>query len=209
MTTRGILFVTALSVGLVLMGVVCGVIADQIRFDHQRAAVLDRYERALSERNRERMNIELRARGRHPAFTAEWTRSIARIDDALQRGDTAAALAAWRASYTDAVRRGWWEQLADAGDAALRIGDVPDLAGPSRAAARKSYLAALFRARADGSVDGVLRIAQAFAGLGDRAVVEQCIRIGRELADADGHDRDRVQAFAQRYASASAKREGP
>lgn len=208
MTVRRIVFVAAMSLGLMLMGVVCGVIADQIRFDQQRSAVLDRYERALSERNRERMNVELRTRGRHPAFTAEWTRFVARIDDALQRGDAAAAVAAWRASYADAVGRGWWEQLADAGDVALRIGDLPGLAGPSRAAARKSYLTALFRARADGSVDGVLHIGQAFARLGDRAVVEQCIRIGRELAEADARDRDRVQAFAQWYASAHANRQG-
>jgi hypothetical protein len=50
-----------------------------------------------------------------------------------------------------------------------RIGGGPDAA---RTAARKAYPAALFRARAQRSIDGTRRAADAFARLGDRDVTE-------------------------------------
>ena len=55
---------------------------------------------------------------------------------------------------------------------------------------RQTYLTALFRARSEGSVEGVLRTAERFAELGDRGVVEQWIRVaagrGQLARSADG-----------------------
>jgi hypothetical protein len=49
---------------------------------------------------------------------------------------------------------------------------------------------------AAGSVDGVLRVAQAFDALGDREVVQMCLRV----ASRGGRDRDtaRGRTFAER-----------
>ena len=64
---------------------------------------------------------------------------------------------------------------------------------------------ALFRARRQGSLNGVLDAAEAFGTLGDRVMVEQCIRIAERLTlltgDADAAERVRVLAagLAQRY----------
>jgi hypothetical protein len=56
-------------------------------------------------------------------------------------------------------------------------------------------MSALCRARRDGSFDGVLRVAEAFAALGDHEVVDQCLRIAERLARDDRDLRGRVQAF--------------
>jgi hypothetical protein len=80
------------------------------------------------------------------------------------------------------------------GDAAVRWPP------PTRAVerARADYLAALFRARARGSVEGVLGACEGFADLGDRDVVTACLRIARGLAGAERVD-DRLRALEQRH----------
>lgn len=69
-----------------------------------------------------------------------------------------------------------------------------------RAEARRAYLAALERARATGSADGVLQVAEAFAALGDRSVAEQCLVIAARLAgdSRDGQVVERVRAASER-----------
>ena len=64
--------------------------------------------------------------------------------------------------------------------------------------ARESYWTALFRARRQGSLTGVLAAAEAFGALGDRVMVEQCIRIAERLAQltADAEAADRVRTLA-------------
>jgi hypothetical protein len=47
--------------------------------------------------------------------------------------------------------------------------------------ARAEALSALFRARARGSVEGVLGACETFAALGDREVVTACVRVARGL----------------------------
>lgn len=79
------------------------------------------------------------------------------------------------------------------GDAAVQWS--PPVRGIERA--RADYLAALFRARARGSVEGVLRACEGFADLGDRDVVTVCVRVARGLAGADRVD-DRLRALEQR-----------
>jgi 16S rRNA (cytosine967-C5)-methyltransferase len=65
---------------------------------------------------------------------------------------------------------------------------------------RRIYLAALFRARQQESLDGVLRTAEAFAGLGDRELVDRCLRIAESLAARvpDAQARERVREVAER-----------
>ena len=67
---------------------------------------------------------------------------------------------------------------------------------PWEADARQAYLGALFRARAEASLDGVLRATEAFATLGDRDVAEEGLRIAESVALRTGtaEARDRVLA---------------
>lgn len=132
---------------------------------------------------------------------APWTVHIRQVDDALSQNDMSAALKAWHDAYAAALGSRRWEGMVEAGDAYLRIGDAGGVRKGAEPIARLSYLAALFRARQHGSLDGVLRTAEAFAALGDREVVDQCIRIAERLA-AHGRDaqaRDRVVAFTERW----------
>lgn len=135
-----------------------------------------------------------------------WSASLAAVSDALAAKNISAADRAWRDAYGAALGSRTWVGMAEIGDAALRIGDAARLRKSYEAKARQSYLTALFRARSQGSLDGVLRIAQAFEALGDWAVVEQCIQIAERVAmqthDVDGPDR--VKAFAARFSERSA-----
>ena len=70
----------------------------------------------------------------------------------------------------------------DVAGAALRIGAIPGFKKAAESRARESYWTALFRARRQGSLNGVLDAAEAFGALGDRVMVEQCVRIAERLA---------------------------
>jgi len=64
-------------------------------------------------------------------------------------------------------------------------------------------LEALFRARSQGSLDGVLRAGEAFAALGDHEVASQAIRIAEGLA-AEGNDPyafSRVRSLSERLST--------
>ena len=65
---------------------------------------------------------------------------------------------------------------------------------------RELYLEVLMRARAEGSVDGVLRAGEGFAALGDRVLVAQVLRVGRQVAagHADAETQARMRALAER-----------
>lgn len=132
--------------------------------------------------------------------TKPWAVYIAKIDEALGRRDISTAVFVWSDAYSVALGSRHWEGMLDVGDAYLRIGDASGFRKAYESKARRIYLTALFRARAQRSVDGVLRVAQAFAMLGDRDVVNQCIRVARSLAESDGdaESRARVLAFSAR-----------
>jgi hypothetical protein len=88
---------------------------------------------------------------------------------------------------------------------ALRIASIQGFRKAAESRAREAYWTALFRARRQGSLNGVLDAAEAFGTLGDRVMVEQCIRIAERLAvlTGDPEASGRVQALAadlaQRY----------
>ncbi len=116
------------------------------------------------------------------APTAPWAAHIREMDEALAKKNLNAALRAWDDAYLAAIGSRFWEGMIEVGDASLRIGAVAGLGKAAQATARRSYLAALFRARQLASLEGVLRTAEAFAALGDDEVVEQCLRIAENLA---------------------------
>ena len=101
-------------------------------------------------------------------------------------------IAASRAVATgDAPRPSSWQ-------AVLRIGDDARTRGEA-GAARRAYLTALFRARGERSLVGVLSAAEGFKALGDRDVVEQALRMAAAL-DPDAGDvaGRRLQALRDR-----------
>ena len=83
-------------------------------------------------------------------------------------------------AVAEAPRASSAEVLLRLGDEARRRGDAP--------AARRAYLVALFRARGERSLAGVVEAAEGFAALGDDAVVQQALAMAEPLAAAAGAD---------------------
>lgn len=134
---------------------------------------------------------------------APWATHLRILDEALAARDVRAAERAWREAYVAAAGSWRWDGMLAVGDAALRVGQVAVTRHAAQARARNVYLAALFRARQQDSVDGVLRAAEAFAALGDRDVVEQCLRLAGAMASQarDSHASARVHALTARLAA--------
>ena len=132
-----------------------------------------------------------------------WKARLQRVDDALARNDLAGAEMLWREAYAAALKSRHWEGMMAVGDVYRRLGERAGFHETSDAKARETYLAALFRARSQGSLEGVLRAAQGFADLGDHGIVEQCIRVARSVAarSRDPRAEDRVRIFAERWAA--------
>ena len=134
-----------------------------------------------------------------------WTAHLEAMDTAIAANNASAAVLSWRHAYAAALDQPGWRGLVDVAGAALRIGTIPGFKKAAESRARESYWTALFRARRQGSLNGVLDTAEAFGTLGDRVMVEQCIRIAERLAvltgDTDAADRVRGLAadLAQRY----------
>ena len=146
--------------------------------------------------------VPSRAGGLGGESDAPWTAQIRRMDEALSKGNTSAAEQAWHDAYVAALRSLGWEGMVEVGDAVLRVGEAAKSRGVSEARARGAYWTALFRARQERSLEGVLRAAEAFAALGDQEVAAQCARIAEGLAAQaqDARARARVQALRQRLA---------
>jgi hypothetical protein len=130
-----------------------------------------------------------------------WEPHLHRVDDALARNDLAGAEMLWREAYAAALKSRHWEGMVASGDAYRRIGERANFGKVSDAKAREAYLIALFRARSEGSLEGVLRAAERFADLGDHAVVEQCLGVARSVAarSKDPRAEERVRSFAERW----------
>jgi len=131
-----------------------------------------------------------------------WKEHLRRMDAALADGNASAAVRAWRHAYAAALGSPGWVGLVEVAAASLRIGELPGFARASEARARETYWTALFRARQQGSLNGVLDAAVAFGAIGDRSMVEQCIRVAESLAasNGDADARTRVRDLAERLA---------
>jgi hypothetical protein len=126
-----------------------------------------------------------------------WTAPLHRVDEALARGDNPGALTAWREAQAAALHSTQWEGMIAVGDASRRFG------ADGRARARQAYLTALFRARREGSLEGLLRVAAAFGELGDREVLAHALRLAEREAGRDTATRARVRSLADRWLSPS------
>ena len=112
--------------------------------------------------------------------------SLQMVDEALGRGEVDRAERAWHGAYAAALASRRWQGSIEVGAAYLRIGQVGGFAQSARARARQNYLTALYRARAQRSIEGVVRAANAFAMLGDREMAAVAVRIAEDLAMAEG-----------------------
>ena len=96
---------------------------------------------------------------------------LAAVDTAIARRDLGRAVHEWRDAYGVALSARRWDAMADVGDAAVRIdalaGHPRGYPTGFRAEARQAYLRALFLARHQRAPEGIERVAQAFAALGD------------------------------------------
>jgi hypothetical protein len=126
---------------------------------------------------------------------------VTAIGEAVQRGDLTTARAVWHDAYRSLRRTRDWQSMAALGDTALGIAGASGARQQWEADARQAYLGALFRARAEASLDGVLRATEAFATLGDREVAEEGLRVAELVALRTGtaEARDRVLAHRARF----------
>jgi hypothetical protein len=136
---------------------------------------------------------------------APWTCHLEAMDVAIGASNASAAVLSWRHAYSAALDQPGWRGLVEVAAAAIHTPAIPGFQKAAESRARESYWTALFRARRQGSLSGVLDAAEAFGALGDRVMVEQCIRIAERLAlltgDPGAADRVRTLAtdLAQRY----------
>jgi hypothetical protein len=128
-----------------------------------------------------------------------WREHLQAAETAIAEGNVSQAVRGWHNARGAALRTDAWDALIEVGNASLRIGEAAAARYGARAEARGLYLHALFRARAQHSLDGVLRATEAFANLGDADVVEQGLHVARQLAAPRGPAaRERVRETAVR-----------
>ncbi len=138
---------------------------------------------------------------RRPAAPpAPAVRPLDRVDQAAAANDITGAMRAWSAAHRAAVASRRWQDLIEVADAYRRLGARSASPEPFDATARRIYLAALERARRDGSLDGVIRAGDALSDLGDVAGVARALGIARTLASLDPDAQADVRAFAARVA---------
>jgi hypothetical protein len=140
-----------------------------------------------------------RAGGPMARATAPWVTPLQDMDRALERRDLASAMTARHKAHLAALGSRSWAGFLAVGDAAFRLGDAAGDRRSMEPEARRAYVSALTHARAQRSLDGVLRATEAFALLGDRDMVGEGIRIARELAGSDGEAQARVAALAGQW----------
>ena len=140
-----------------------------------------------------------------PASQTTWRGHLDGLDTALSRSDLHGAEAQWAQAYAAALKSRRWEGMVAVGDAYRRLGALGGFQETAAAKARKVYLAALFRARSEGSVDGVLEAARGFAELGDETVVQRCLDVARSIAaqTRDPRADARVRDFAERWSTSN------
>jgi hypothetical protein len=104
------------------------------------------------------------------------------LNAALARQDLSRAIYEWRDAYGLALRSRSWEAMAAVGDAAVRVNTV--MGAPAshadgfRGEAHRAYIHALLRAQRGQSREGVERIADGLASLGDTDMAAQARTLG-------------------------------
>jgi hypothetical protein len=110
-----------------------------------------------------------------------WRSQLERVELALEANQPSAAVRAWNGARAAALGARDWESMVAVGDAALHVGEATGAVGAGHAHARRAYMAALRRAEAVGSRDGLIRCAEAFAGLGDDDAADSVRRIAARV----------------------------
>jgi hypothetical protein len=127
-----------------------------------------------------------------------WKTHLRLVETELEAGHVDVAVRAWHDAYGAALESRSWESMVAVGDAFMKIGHAAGAPRGARTNAREAYLTALIRARRNHSVEGALRSAEAFARLGDRAIVEQSLYIATKLAVGDAQAEQRVSEAQMR-----------
>jgi hypothetical protein len=137
-----------------------------------------------------------------PAGGTEWAQRVYEVDRALAANDLGRAVRELQEAHIAALNSRTWDGLVEVGSAALRVGDATNNREAGLRKARRAYMAAMFRARGLGSLEGVVRAAEAFAMLGDRDAAANGLRIAVTLADraADAQSLARLEALRERLA---------
>lgn len=175
------------------------IVAERGRPDHRRMEISEPAAATAEHRQVSTAKAPGEARAPRQAGGARWRTHLARVDDALAKHDLRGATHACEDAYRAALGSRRWDALVDVGDAYLRIGEAAGSRGGWEAKARESYRNAFLRARQQGSVEGVLRAAEAFADLGDREVAEQALRIAESLAAQDPEALADVRSFHEPF----------
>jgi hypothetical protein len=132
-------------------------------------------------------------------MTHGWEQHLHDMDICIASGHAAAAVRSWHRAHAAVVDQPGWEPIVRVAEAAERIGAIAGFARAADARARETYWIALFRAHREGSLAGVLQAAEGFARLGDRSMVDQCIRIAEGLttrSDAEAQGAWDIAALA-------------
>jgi hypothetical protein len=134
-----------------------------------------------------------------------WQARLLSVEQAMAAGDVAKAELLWREAYAAALKSRHWEGMVAVADTYRALGARAGFRAAAVAKARQAYLTALFRARSEGSLAGVLITADRFAELGDREVVEQCIRVAQTVAaqSRDPYAEEHLRAFTERWAASA------
>jgi hypothetical protein len=114
----------------------------------------------------------------------EWQSRLASVDRAVRRNDIDLASRLWLDAHGVALRSERWEPMLAAGQAALYIGRAAGTTDRVETEVRRCYLTALFRARDQQSVEGVLFVAEAFARMGDLEAARSALRVADTLAQS-------------------------
>lgn len=139
------------------------------------------------------------ARSTEP-YTASWDQYIQVMDDALARGDVNAAEMARQEAFLAARASRRWDAMVAVGDASARLMRSPGASPTLGADARRIYRWALFRARQQGSFEGVVRVSEAFIALDDREAARDGLTMAMDMLKGGGAqgDADRLTALVNR-----------
>jgi hypothetical protein len=140
-----------------------------------------------------------------PEAQLSWQARLLRVEQAMADADYVRAELLWRDAYAAALKSRHWEGMVAVADTYRALGARAGFPAVAVAKARQAYLTALFRARSEGSLAGVLITADRFAELGDREVVEQCIRVAKKVAaqSRDPYAAEHLRAFVERWAASA------
>jgi hypothetical protein len=131
------------------------------------------------------------------ALTSPWSGYFRAVDCTLGQSDVNGTRRVWENAHLAADEGLGWEALIEAGRACLRLDGATGGPPAAQPAARRAYFAALYRACRENSFEGILSTAEAFADLGDREVVEECLGLAELRADG-AETRRHVAAFVVR-----------